>query len=715
MSTAPLVVELLCEELPPKALARLGAAFAAGIRDGLDKRGLLEGARDALEFATPRRLAVGLRQVRAASEPRAAEVKLMPVAVGLDAAGRPTPALEKKLAALGLAGTDAARFRKRMDGKAEALFVDTATPAMPLAQALQAALDDTLARLPIPKVMSYQLADGKTTVKFVRPAHGLVALHGAEVVPVSVLGLEAGRTTRGHRFQGARTIEIARADDYERALGEEGGVIVSFVRRRAAILEQLEAQARTRGATLGPAAGYAGLLDEVAALVEMPTVYAGDFDVEFLAVPAECLVLTMRQNQKYFPLFDAGGRLTHHFLMVSNMRLDDPSNIVQGNERVVRPRLADARFFFETDKKTRLAARVPQLASIVYHNKLGTQLDRVDRLVSLSMKVQESLPRGKAGVEWAVQAARLAKADLTTLMVGEFPELQGVMGRYYAEADGEEPSVCRAIEQHYWPRFAGDALPTGDASIAVALADRLDTLVAMFSIGQVPTGDKDPFGLRRAALGVVRILMETSPALNADLAKLISGAAEVLKLPEEHRSAVAGSVREFVRERLANLMKERGYSANEVAAVLEVESAESRPDRLDLIPRKLEAVREFRKLPEAESLAAANKRIANILRQAHEKGERMGFPDGHSFGEKLESDLHSALKRASAVASPLFEKGDYTGYLKSFAVLKQPVDAFFDGIMVMAEDPVVRRRRLSLLYALEFEMNRVADIARLAA
>jgi glycyl-tRNA synthetase beta chain len=712
--SAPLLVELLCEELPPKALARLGAAFAAGLRDGLARRGLVEEPREALEFSTPRRLAMGLRRVRAASESRALEVKLMPVAVGLDASGNPTPALAKKLAAAGLAGIDPARFKRRIEGKAETLFVDTTTPEVPLAQALQAALDETLAQLPIPKVMSYQLADGETTVRFVRPAHGLVALHGGDVVPVTALGLEAGRATRGHRFQGAARVELARADDYERALAEEGGVIASFARRRAAIVEQLDAGARRHGASLGPPADHAALLDEVTALVERPTVYTGEFEAEFLEVPAECLILTMRQNQKYFPLFDGSGRLTNRFLIVSNMRLEDPASIVQGNERVVRPRLADARFFFETDRRSRLASRVAQLASIVYHNKLGTQEWRVQRLVELARKIQELLPRGKAGVEWAVRAAHLAKADLTTLMVGEFPELQGVMGRYYAEADGEEPSVCRAIEQHYWPRFAGDELPSGDASIAVALADRLVTLVGMFSIGQAPTGDKDPFALRRAALGIVRILMETTPALNADLKQLIAAGAAAVGVAPDKRDAVVSQVREFVRERLANLMKERGYTANEVAAVLEVDSAESRPDRLELIPRKLDAVREFSKLPEAASLAAANKRISNILRQAHEKGEKVGFPDGHTFGEKLESDLDAALKRASAAAGPLFERGDYTGYLKSFALLKQPVDAFFEGIMVMAEDPVVRRRRLSLLYAMEFEMNRVADIARLA-
>ena len=722
MNVAPLVVELVCEELPPKALARLGAAFAQGLRAGLVKRGLVDEPGDALEFATPRRLAMGLRSVRSEAPAKQLEAKLMPVSVGLDAEGKPTAALAKKLAALGLEGIDPAKLKRRMDGKAEALFVDTQTPAVSLADALQASLDEAIAQLPIPKVMSYQLADGVTTVQFVRPAHSLLAMHGTEVVPVKALGLEAGRVTTGHRFQGAKRVEIARADDYERALADEGGVVASYARRRAAILEQLRAEARRAGASLGPESDVQVLLDEVTALVERPTVYAGRFEEGFLEVPSECLILTMRQNQKYFPLFESSnpggtpdGKLANRFLIVSNMRLDDPSSIVRGNERVVRPRLADARFFFETDKKAKLAARVPQLASIVYHNKLGTQLARVDRLVSLAQKVQETLPRGKGGIEWAVRSAYLAKADLLTLMVGEFPELQGIMGRYYAEADGEAPSVCRAIEQHYWPRFAGDALPTGDASIAVALADRLDTLVAMFSIGQVPTGDRDPFGLRRAALGVVRILMETTPALNGDLKHLILAAAGTLGLEGERKDQVAAQVRDFVRERLANLLKERGFTANEVAAVMGVDSAESKPERLDLMPKKLEAVREFGKLPEAASLAAANKRIANVLKQAYQKGEKIGFPDGHTFGEKLESDLDAALKRASVVAGPLFEKGDYTGYLKSFAVLRQPVDAFFEGIMVMADDPHVRRRRLALLYLMEYEMNRVADIARLAS
>ena len=711
---ASLLVELFTEELPPKALKRLGDAFAEGVSKGLGKREMLAPDSMLRAFATPRRLGVLITNVKAGSEPRAIEMKLMPAAVALDANGQPTPALRKKLDAAGLAHVDPAAFRRRMDGKTEMLFADTQTPAVPLAQALQAALDEAIAGLPIPKVMSYQLADGATTVQFVRPVHGLVALHGSEIVPVGTLGLGAGRTTGGHRFQGAARIELRYAEEYERRLAEEGGVIAEFDARRAQIRRQLDEHAAKHGASLGPAAGYEPLLDEVTALVEMPTVYAGQFEAGFLQVPAECLVLTMRQNQKYFPLFDHAGKLTNRFLIVSNMRLDDPANIVQGNERVVRPRLADARFFFETDKKTRLAERVTQLRSIVYHNKLGSQAARVERLRHLASRFQARLPRGERGKPYADRAALLAKADLVTLMVGEFPELQGVMGKYYALADGEEPSVARAIEQHYWPRFAGDALPTGDASIAVALADRMDTLVGMFSIDQRPTGDKDPFALRRAALGVVRILMETP--LPIELLPLIRDTLE--QFPEvlpDRSEALVSEVWSFMRERLENLLRERGYTAHEVAAVLEVQGDQGLGDRLDLVPKRLEAVREFRKLPEAESLAAANKRISNILRQAAQKGEQFAFAKDGEFPEELERSLYSALRDAAGQATPHLERGDYTQYLLSFAVLKAPVDAYFDGVMVMVDDADLRRRRLGLLSELQWQMNRVADISRLAA
>ncbi len=673
MTTATLLVELFCEELPPKALKRLGDAFADGLQRGLAKREMLAPGNSVKAFATPRRLAASITGVKSASEPRAVEVKLMPAAVGLDASGKPTPALAKKLEAAGLAGIDPATLKRRMDGKSEMLFADSKTAAMPLAQALQAALEESIAGLPIPKVMSYQLADGETTVQFVRPAHGLVALHGANVVPVGVLGLHSGRVTHGHRFQGARDVSLDRAESYEAKLLEQGGVIAGFDERRKDIARQLAEKARGIAKDFAPSEA---LLDEVNALVEMPTVYVGAFDAEFLAVPQECLILTMQQNQKYFPLVAPDGKLLPKFLIVSNMRLADPSNIVRGNERVVRPRLADARFFFETDKKVRLADRVPQLGSIVYHNKLGSQLERVERLRRLASRIQSMLPRGEKGRPYADRAALLAKADLVTLMVGEFPELQGIMGKYYAEADGEEPSVVRAIEQHYWPRFSGDQLPVGDVSIALALADKLETLVGIWGMGQQPTGDKDPFGLRRAALGVMRILSEKPEAAALDLGQLLAEAVSGFpgaKLAADTAAAVQG----FMLDRLRSLLRDKGYDAQEIEAVLA-----DNPTQVKQVWDRIEAVRAFRAMPEADALAAANKRIQNILRKS-ESWNGADFALLHLPEEK--------------------------------AAMRSDVDAFFDKVLVNAEDPKLRAARLGLLAELATVMNKVADISKLSS
>jgi glycyl-tRNA synthetase beta chain len=696
--TATLLVELFTEELPPKALGRLGAAFADGVEAGLRKRGFLAEGATRTDFATPRRLALSLTAVRAATEPRSVEVKLMPVAVGLGPDGKPTPALLKKLAASGLEGTDPASLKRRVDGKAETLFADTLAPSVPLAEGLQAALEEAIAGLPIPKVMGYQLADGVTTVHFVRPAHGLVALHGRAVVAVSVLGLAAGRVTHGHRFQGARDIELADAGEYAARLAAEGGVIAGFAERRGAILAQLQEAAAREAATLGPEAEYGALLDEVTALVEMPTVYVGRFDRGFLDVPQECLILTMRQNQKYFPLFDAEGRLTERFLVVSNLRPADPSRIVQGNERVVRPRLADARFFFETDRRTKLAERVPQLATIVYHGKLGTQLERVERLRKLATRIQLKLPRGATGMPYADRAALLAKADLVTLMVGEFPELQGIMGKYYAAADDEEPSVVRAIEQHYWPRFAGDHLPDGDVSIAVALADRLDALAGLFSIGQVPTGDKDPFGLRRAALGVIRILAER--ALDLDFHDLVRLACEPFA------ESPHAQVEDFVYDRLRGYLREQGFTTNQVEAVVS-----QRPARFDEVRARLEAVAAFAKLPESEALAAANKRVKNIL----DKSGRSDTIDAALFTQEEEKRLSASIIALTLVVEPKVANAEFEPALVALAGIRVDVDAFFDKVLVNAEDLAVRGNRLALLTRLERLLNGVADISRLAA
>jgi len=712
--SAPLLVELFCEELPPRALERLGAAFAQGIADGLASRGLVDAKPSVRAFASPRRLAALIPDVREKGEDQPLEMKLMPLAVARTPEGKASEALRKRLAKEGRAGLadgfpDAAQgpdaFVIKKEGNAEYVYLKTRSTGQPLAAALRDAFDEAIQKLPIPKVMSYQLEDGRT-VRFVRPAHGLVALHGADVVPFeSALGLRAGRTVHGHRFQGARDIELARAEEYEGRMRDEGGVIAEFDSRRKEIRRQLDAAAASRGASLGSPEGQAALLDEVTALVEMPTVYPGSFDEEFLSVPPECLVLTMRQNQKYFPLFDAHGRLTSRFLIVSNMRLADPANIVRGNERVVRPRLADARFFFETDRKVPLADRVPQLATIVYHGKLGTQLERVERLRRLATRIQAMLPRGEKGRPYADRAALLAKADLVTLMVGEFPELQGVMGKYYAEADGEEPSVVRAIEQHYWPRFSGDELPVGDVSIALALADKLETLVGIWGIGQQPTGDKDPFGLRRAALGVLRILSEKPEAHALDLGHLLAEASAGFA-PGKIAEGTAAQVHAFMLDRLRSMLRDRGYDANEIEAVLA-----DHPTRIAEVWKRIEAVKAFRSLPEAGALAAANKRVQNILR----KSGTAETIDVGLLELPEERELHHSLTAVDDLVTAKYKARDYAGALKDLANIRAHVDAFFDKVLVNAEDDRVRRNRLALLTRLGKVMNQVADIARLSA
>lgn len=700
--TNTLLVEIFTEELPPKALAKLGRSFADGVVAGLESAGFLSSESGHEWFATPRRLAVSVRHVRRVSPEKKTRAKVLPVSVAMDGQGNPTNALGKKLAVLGFPHLTVADLERAADGKTESFFYNYTAPGIDLAQGLQAVLDEAIAALPIPKLMRYQTGAGED-VQFVRPAHGLVALHGADIVPVRVLGIPAGRVTHGHRFQGATDVPLDHADDYEARLDMPGGVMASFEKRRAAIEQQLAEHARKLRAELR-LAERAELLSEVTALVEYPTVYMGEFEPEFLEVPQECLILTMQQNQKYFPLFDGPGRLLNKFLLVSNMRLDDPGNIVDGNQRVIRPRLADARFFFEQDKKVKLADRVPQLASIVYHNKLGSQLDRVERLQVLAAGIARMIGADEAA---ARRAAYLAKADLLTNMVGEFPELQGTMGRYYACHDGEDPLVAEAIEAHYRPRFAGDLLPPTVVATAVALADKLYTLAGIFGIGQGPTGDKDPFALRRAALAVLRILIEQR--LDLDLHKLVNLAfasfAGLNAVQDAHTDLEL-----FLNERLRGYLREQGYTALEVESVVY-----NLPARLAQLPAQLAAVRAFMQLPEAESLVAANKRVANILRKAEEVGEAFIDAKPQHLSELAERQLYESLRTITPRATELFAKGDYTGYLKSFSALKSPVDAFFDTVMVMVEDKTLRANRLALLADLREAMNRVADIAKLAA
>ncbi|CAJ0794961.1 Glycine--tRNA ligase beta subunit [Ralstonia mannitolilytica] len=697
MST--LLIELLTEELPPKALARLGDAFARGLFDGLSAQGLLEEGAAVEGFATPRRLAASITGVRRAAPDRELREKVLPVTIAFDAEGKPAAPLIKKLAALaktvGVETIAPESLERAPDGKAESLFYRYTARGAVLADGLQTALSQTIASVPIPKVMTYQRPNGES-VQFVRPAHKLVALLDSEIIPASVLGLQSGNVTLGHRFLSAGEIVIEDAASYASTLEAQGKVIASYAKRREAIRAEL---LRTAGndTVVMPEA----LLDEVNALVEWPVVYPCHFEEAFLAVPQECLILTMQTNQKYFALTDAQGHLRNRFLIVSNLATSTPEAIIEGNERVVRPRLADARFFFEQDKKKPLADRVPLLSRVVYHNKIGTQLERVSRLQAIAGQLAEKLG---ADVAHASRAALLAKADLLTDMVGEFPELQGTMGTYYARHDGEPDDVALACSEHYQPRFAGDALPSSATGTVVALADKLETLVGIWGIGLQPTGEKDPFALRRHALGILRMLIEKPLTLTIDDA-LQTAAASFDGIAAVKPDLAA--ITDFLYDRLRGYLKDKGYSTNEVEAVVS-----QRPQRLDDIVARLEAVRAFAALPQAESLAAANKRITNILKKTD---AAIGAVQPQLLKEDAERALHDAVASSEPQVDNAFARGDFTTALKTLAGLREAVDTFFDGVMVMADDTALRNNRLALLGQLHGLMNRVADISKLAA
>lgn len=699
-----LLIELLTEELPPKALAKLGDAFAAGIYNGLKARDFLDADAIATAYATPRRLAVAITHVRAVSLNKELREKVLPVSVALDAAGMPTAPLIKKLAALA-AQTNVTvitpdQLERAPDGKAESFFYAYTAKGSALKTGLQTVLEETLAKLPIPKLMSYQRQSGRDagqTVYFVRPAHKLIALHGEQIVPVHLLGLDAGNITLGHRFLAPEAIAIAEPGLYANTLATSGKVIASFSERKENIRAALLREAGDDQVLMPEA-----LLDEVTALVEWPVVYPCKFEDGFLTVPQECLILTMQTNQKYFALTDAAGKLRSRFLIVSNLATDDPHNIIEGNERVVRPRLSDAKFFYEQDQKKTLADRVPLLANVVYHNKLGNQLQRTERVQTLAGTIAALLGNDAA---LAQRGAFLAKADLLTDMVGEFPELQGIMGSYYARHDGEHEEVAQAAAEHYQPRFAGDALPITATGTAVALADKLETLVGIWGIGLQPTGDKDPFALRRHALGVLRMLVEkrlplSIAALLAAGSALFSGNAN-FKDPGADLSG-------FMYDRLRGLLRERGYAQNEIEAVVA-----QQPDILANIDERLAAVQAFAALPQAEALAAANKRITNILKKT--EGDIASAVQRDLLQEAAERDLYAAMLKLQPEIDAAFARSDFTGALKGLAQLREGVDAFFNDVMVMAEDLQLRNNRLALLAQLHRMLNRVADISKLAA
>ncbi len=716
-----LLVELFVEELPPKALKKLGEAFGSELFKGLQDHDFLEADSKLTTFATPRRLAAHITNVMAISKDKIRKVKLMPAAVGLDANGLPTPSLIKKL--IGTFGYhDEVNFEsimkervtKEFEDNKEVLYHTDIAAGTHLSIRLEFVIQDAISSLPIPKIMTYQLKDGWTNVNFVRPAHGLMVLHGETPLKnIQILGLESSNVTQGHRFEGSLLpIKITNADSYETQLKTEGAVIASFAERRAEIVRQLNAAAAKENLT--PIHDDA-LLDEVTALVERPNVLLGQFEKEFLEVPQECLILTMKANQKYFPLLDANGELTNKFLIVSNITPADPSAIIGGNERVVRPRLADAKFFFDQDRKKTLGSRLQDLFKVVYHNKLGNQADRLIRVGDISKAIGEKLG-GDILARDAGIAARLSKADLLTDMVGEFPELQGIMGRYYAKHENKSDDIAYAIEDHYKPRFAGDELPRNSVGTCVALADKLETLVGLFGIGEKPTGDKDPYALRRHALGVIRILVENK--LPLEFGWLIKITLESFKdkpiqlstfqptgLLDSNAYGIFGL---FVYERFGSMLRENGVSAQFIESVISLN-----PERFDLVSERLDAVSEFSNLAEAPALAAANKRVGNILKKSEAAIEPK--VSEHLLKEPAEKALATALAAVKPKADAAFEAGDYTASLQALAALKAPVDDFFDNVMVNADDVNLKNNRLALLNQLHQAMNRVADLSKLAS
>ena len=683
--TQTLLIELLTEELPPKALNNLGNHFAAAVAEGLEKAQLVQGDAQYTAYASPRRLAVQVQNVKAVQDDQHV-VKKGPAVANAMKDGAPTKALEGFARSC---GADIGSLKIIHDGKQDVYAHEFTQAGKPLSELLEDIINQAVKKLPIPKVMRW----GSSTHTFVRPVHGLVILHGANVVPASILGLQSGNSTLGHRFLSDGLITIENADSYAEQMREQGKVIASFAERKNAVQTALNQHAGRLNATV---AADEALLDEVSALVEWPVVLEAGFEAHFLEVPQECLILTMQQNQKYFPLLDANGRLMNRFLLVSNLEAADPSHIIHGNERVLRARLSDAEFFYKQDQKNTLESRLPKLANVVYHNKIGSQAERIERLQSIAAHIAAALGADRAQAE---RAARLAKADLVTEMVGEFPELQGTMGKYYARLNGENAAIADALEQHYRPRFAGDALPESPVATAVALADKLETLVGIWGIGLIPTGDKDPYALRRAALGILRMLMQHGLDVN-DLIQTAFASFPQGLLNDKTPAEVA----DFMQARLAVLLQ-NDYPQDIVAAVLA-----KRPGRLNDLAARLDAVAAFKTLPEAAALAAANKRVQNLLKKADAE---LGAANEALLQQDEERALYAAAQAMQPKIEAALARQDFQAALSELAAVKPQVDAFFDGVMVMADDAAVKQNRLNLLNQLSQQMNAVADIALL--
>jgi len=688
---ADALIEIGTEELPPKALRALSAAFAAGMRERLSQTRLAFGAIAA--FATPRRLAVRIEAL-AEREPDREVVRRGPaIAAAFDAAGAPTRA------AAGFArscGVVVEALERLQNGQGQWLAWRHTEAGRSTAELLPELVREALARLPVPRRMRW----GSGEAEFVRPVHWIVMLHGAAVIDGRILDVQAGRDTRGHRFHHPAPIPITAPAAYPAVLEQIGFVIADLDTRR----ERIRSAVETEAARLGGRAMYDdALLEEVTALVEWPVLVSGGFDRQFLRLPAEVLVATLQGHQRYFPVAGPDGALLPAFITIANIDSRDPAQVQAGNERVVRPRLADAAFFWDADRRVPLEQRLEDLAQVIYQDRLGTLLDKTHRVERLAARVGEAIGAGGGA---CARAAQLSRCDLMTAMVGEFPELQGVMGHHYAAAGGEPEPVAAAIEQMYLPRHARDQLPASAVGQALAIADRADTLVGIFAIGQAPSADKDPYALRRAALGLSRILIEAR--LDLDLRDLLDTAAGGYgeRLP---MTGVAEQVFEFVIERLRAWSLEAGIAHDTFAAVLA-----RRPTRPLDFHRRLLAVEAFRRLPAAAALAAANKRIGNILRKAREAGAPAAARvDAEALSEAAECRLHAATTAAADRIAPLLADGRYEAALAALAALREPVDAFFDSVLVMCEDATMRANRLALLEALQRQFLHIADISHL--
>ena len=705
IQSADLLIEVFTEELPPKSLRRLGDAFSDGIYSALQGANLLSENSKLSTYATPRRLAVLITNVSSQASDHPVREKLLPTSIAFDTQGKASPPLLKKLATLGYADIDLGTLEKSGEGKNEALFLNVIAKGAVLEAVVQAALSNTLHKLPIAKMMHYQVqqANGELAdVQFARPVHRIIALHGKQVLSINALGITASNETEGHRFLAPKIITIESADQYASTLENSGKILAHFTQRRDLIASAL-LKAAGNDLVLMPDS----LLDEVTALVEWPAIYECHFDSEFLEIPQECLILTMQTNQKYFALTDQQGKLRNRFLIVSNIETQQPEAIISGNERVIRPRLSDARFFYQQDQKRPLASRTPDLGRVIYHNQLGNQLDRMKRVQVIAIGLAEILG---ADPVLASRAAELAKTDLLTEMVGEFPELQGIMGSYYAKHDGEHADVAAACSEHYMPRFAGDVIPQTQTGTILAIADKLETLVGIWGVGLAPTGDKDPYALRRHALGICRLLIEKD--LNLNLPKAIELARQQFTQKEVQEKAQVQDIYAFIIERLRAYLRDqavggKSFTTEEIDAVLT-----QSPQHINDLIGRLTALREFNALPEAPQLAAANKRISNILKK--NPVNISAKCSSELLKESAEINLYQALDKASPILASAYEKGDFITCLKTLVNLSQAIDQFFADVMVMDPDEKLRDNRLALLHQLHHNMNLIADLSKLA-